>query len=59
MAVHANGLSRRGQLAETKKGSSVSRWVGDLACGSHRPPYLWGSATRPPDRLAGTPAATV
>ena len=34
------------------------RWVGDLACGSHRPPCLWGSATRPPDRQAGTPAAT-
>jgi hypothetical protein len=34
------------------------RWVADLARGSHRPPCLWGPATRPPDQQAGTPTAT-
>ena len=61
------GLQRRTRRAypppqrratETIRVPRCFRWVEDWAGGGHRPPCLCGSAARPPDRQAGTPAAT-
>ena len=57
-AVIFEGGEEPGVGATGNPGSPLFRTDWRFGCGRHRPPCLWGSAPRPPDRQAGTPAAT-